>query len=227
MLDVACSTGRHAIRLAYRGFRPAGIDLSPFYIEHARQAGREKGVDVNWVEGAVLDVHRLVDGPFDAFINMFTSIGHGGREADRRLFEGPSTLAAPGACLVVGTTNRDYLLKEFQDETLNLAGDIRVYQKRRLSEDGSRLLSEWHFFDATDGDLEPTLRIPMGQQLYDAASLADLLTQVGWHIEATCDATAARPGELGPVDAYSKNIWIMATVDEDLTSSTTAKGQLG
>ncbi len=66
VLDFAYSTGRHAIRLTQLGFRLAGIDLAPFYIEHARQAGREKGVDVDWVEGAGLDVHWLVDGPFDA-----------------------------------------------------------------------------------------------------------------------------------------------------------------
>jgi SAM-dependent methyltransferase len=210
VLDVACGAGRHATRLARRGFAVTGIDISPLYIELAREGAREAGVDVTWVLGDALDRDDLTGGPFDAFISMFTSIGYEGREADLRLFEGLLTLAAPGAVLVVETGNRDYLVKQFQNETLDLAGDVRVYQKRQLSEDGNALLSDWSFFDAANGALTPTLRLPMEHQLYDADSLAHLLTAAGWRVTGSQGATAAQPGTLGPVSADSKNIWMTA-----------------
>ncbi len=210
VLDVACGTGRHATRLARRGFAVTGIDLSPLYIEIAQRHAQAAGVDVNWVIGDALVRDDLTNGPFDAFISMFTSIGYEGREADLRLFEGLLALAAPEAVLIVETGNRDYLMKQFQNETLDLAGDVRVYQKRQLSEDGNTLLSDWSFFDAASGGLTPTLRLPMSHQLYDADSLADLLTAAGWLVTGSQGAEAARPGTLGPVTSDSKNIWMAA-----------------
>jgi hypothetical protein len=51
----------------------------------------------------------------------------------------------------------------------------------------------------------------MEHQLYDADSLADLLTAAGWQVTVTRGATtAAQPGELGSVTGDSKNIWMAA-----------------
>lgn len=212
VLDVACGVGRHAIRLARRGFRVTGIDLSPLYIGLAEKAGMRNGVEVEWIVGDAADASELLDGPFDAFISMFTSIGYAGRDSDLRLLKGLRRLAAPGAALILEVANRDYLVRAFQAETLDVAGATRVYQKRRLSPDGESLLSDWHFFreTATGDGPEPVLHVPMEHRLYDTASLAGLLAQAGWSVQATYGVTADAPGRLGPVGVDSKSIWMAA-----------------
>lgn len=51
ILDVGCGTGRHAVRLAKRGYRVTGIDLSAGMLAEARRAASEANVAVDWVQG--------------------------------------------------------------------------------------------------------------------------------------------------------------------------------
>ncbi len=43
VLDIACGTGPHLIRLADRGFRMSGLDLSPGNVEFLRERLAAKG----------------------------------------------------------------------------------------------------------------------------------------------------------------------------------------
>jgi len=74
VLDIACGTGPHLIRLAERGFRMSGLDLSPENIEFLRQRAAAKGLDVALRVG---DMTRFrLDQPVDAAICMQDSQGH-------------------------------------------------------------------------------------------------------------------------------------------------------
>src|SRR5262249_61367717 len=46
VLDIACGTGPHLIRLGRRGYRVAGLDLSPDNISFLRERAAEEGLDV-------------------------------------------------------------------------------------------------------------------------------------------------------------------------------------
>jgi len=61
VLDVGCGPGRHALELARRGFHVHGIDISPEFVEIAREVAEREGL----AERATferLDARRLVDG---------------------------------------------------------------------------------------------------------------------------------------------------------------------
>lgn len=49
LLDVACGTGRMAIRLAAQGYAVTGVDVVPEMIARARQKAAERPVNVEWV----------------------------------------------------------------------------------------------------------------------------------------------------------------------------------
>ena len=51
VLDLACGHGRLANRLAGRGVRVTGLDLSAFFLERARADAAARGVEVEYVEG--------------------------------------------------------------------------------------------------------------------------------------------------------------------------------
>ncbi len=74
VLDIACGTGPHLIRLAERGYRMAGLDLSPKNIEFLRERVAAKGHRAELVVGD-MTAFRLA-APVDAAICMQDSQGH-------------------------------------------------------------------------------------------------------------------------------------------------------
>ena len=62
-LDLACGTGRNALRLAEQGFEVTAMDVSVVAIDRARATAAERGLDVDW-QVADLDEAEL-GGPWD------------------------------------------------------------------------------------------------------------------------------------------------------------------
>ncbi len=74
VLDIACGTGPHLVRLAERGYHMAGLDLSQRNIEFLGQRLADKGLAADLVVGDMTDF-RLAR-PVDAAICMQDSQGH-------------------------------------------------------------------------------------------------------------------------------------------------------
>jgi SAM-dependent methyltransferase len=74
VLDIACGTGPHLVRLAERGYAMAGLDLSRRNIEFLRERLNGKGLGGDLVVGDMTDF-RLAR-PVDAAICMQDSQGH-------------------------------------------------------------------------------------------------------------------------------------------------------
>jgi SAM-dependent methyltransferase len=74
VLDIACGTGPHLIRLGERGYRMSGLDLSLENIGYLRERARRAGLDVAL---RVADMTRFrLPRPVDAAICMQDSQGH-------------------------------------------------------------------------------------------------------------------------------------------------------
>jgi D-arabinose 1-dehydrogenase-like Zn-dependent alcohol dehydrogenase len=85
----ACSTPRaapdgSALRLAERGLRVTGIDISEEEVVQARRLAAERGVGARFERG---DLHSLPEEGFDAIVHWGNSFGH-------RLTAGPSSTSA-------------------------------------------------------------------------------------------------------------------------------------
>ncbi|HEV8617303.1 MAG TPA: class I SAM-dependent methyltransferase [Methylomirabilota bacterium] len=74
VLDIACGTGPHLVRLANRGYEMSGLDLSSRNIEFLRERLADKGHGGELVVGDMTDF-RLAR-PVDAAICMQDSQGH-------------------------------------------------------------------------------------------------------------------------------------------------------
>jgi SAM-dependent methyltransferase len=182
VLDVACGIGRLSIPLAERGYRVTGIDISSMYIQRAGEYAAEAGADARFVEGDMRQAEVLLgdEVPFDAFINMFTSNGYYGRDADLDLFQQLRRLASPGALLVVLTINRDWLIRNFEPEGLERAGHIRVLQNRTLNLETSSIHSDWEFYEGQGEGLRLLLKLEMEHRVYSLDEFKALLEEAGW-----------------------------------------------
>ena len=182
VLDVACGTGRLAIPLARRGYRVTGIDLSPLFVDKARERSADEGLDVDFIVGDMQGVSSSMakHGPFDAVINMFTSNGYYGRDGDLELFEQLQDLSSPGAIMVVLTMNRDWMMGNFQPEGVDSAGAIRILQRRRLDLETSTLHNDWEFYEGEGDDLRVRLRLQLDHRVYSLHDLKALVEEAGW-----------------------------------------------
>lgn len=74
VLDLGCGTGGHAVPLARRGYRVAGVDRSAEMLARAAEKAQEAGVAIDLREGDVRTVR--VGQTFDAVIVMFAVMGY-------------------------------------------------------------------------------------------------------------------------------------------------------
>jgi SAM-dependent methyltransferase len=60
LLDLACGTGRMALRLAELGYEVTGVDLTPQMIGWARRKAAKQGLPIEWVvaDARTFDLHK-------------------------------------------------------------------------------------------------------------------------------------------------------------------------
>lgn len=139
VLDAPCGHGRIAQRLAARGMRVTGIDITPLFIELARERAGAAGVEVEYLEG---DVRELSFGErFDAVVNWFTSFGYFDDEGNRRVLANFHRALRPGGLLLIEQASRDFLLASLP------AGGQAVW----LAERGDDLMLDKVSFDPLAG----------------------------------------------------------------------------
>lgn len=64
LLDLACGTGRVALRMALQGYQVTGVDIVPEMIARARQKAAEHSVSIEWVVADARSFHLQKQFPF-------------------------------------------------------------------------------------------------------------------------------------------------------------------
>ena len=114
VLDLACGHGRIANRLAGRGASVTGLDVTPRFLDRARDQARAHGVEVDYVHGDMRDL--AWEGRFDAVTCVFTSFGYFDDDANRRVLRGVRRVLRPGGSLCLDLNHLPWLLKNFRDK---------------------------------------------------------------------------------------------------------------
>jgi len=95
-LDLACGAGRNAVWLAERGWTVTGVDFSDVALENARRLAAERGVEVEWVEGDLLEWRP--SGEFDLVAVLYLQLP---AEERRAVLARAAAAVAPGGTLLV------------------------------------------------------------------------------------------------------------------------------
>jgi SAM-dependent methyltransferase len=135
LLDVPCGFGRHAGPLAQAGYRVTGVDRSPTLLDEARR--RSEDADAPRLVRADYRSLPFEDESFDAALNLFSSLGYLGDEADTEVLAEIRRVLRPGARLVIETMHRDLLVRDFSERDWRLAGEGRLLLEQRTFETSS------------------------------------------------------------------------------------------
>ena len=143
VLDLGCGVGRHVVYLAERGFRMAGLDISPTGIRLTEEACSVRQFDF---EGHVSDMSALpwTDETFDAVLSI-SAIHHHPRQEIVRTLREVRRVLKPGGLLLADfpcTDTTDYRQMRIQVS----AGEIAEVEPNTFVDQRSGL-------DDTDGFL--------------------------------------------------------------------------
>lgn len=148
VLDLACGHGRLANRLAARGCRVTGLDITPVFLDRARADAQALGVEVEYVHG---DMRELPwTGEFDRVVNWFTAYGYFGDADNRRVLAEVRRALRPGGRFALECMNLMWLLRNFRpsvttelpdgtvvaDEHTLDAGTARAVNTRTITREG-------------------------------------------------------------------------------------------
>jgi SAM-dependent methyltransferase len=175
ILDLACGFGRHANRLAALGHQVTGIDITPGFLEIARQDAKRRGVEVTYLEGDMRQLNYVEE--FDRVMLLFTAFGYFEDDENFQVLMRIARALKPGGLLVFDIQNRDTFLKGFLPYIVTeKEGDLlidriafdtvtgRLYNRRIVIRNGIR--KDKPFF----------------VRLYNPTEIVDLVTRAGMEI---------------------------------------------
>jgi len=173
VLDAPCGYGRHANRLADRGYDVRGLDAEQGFLERARRSADGRDVAVEYAVG---DVRELPwpDDCVDAAYNVFTSFGYFDAADNRRTLSELARVVRPGGRVVVDTVDRDAMVREFQPVHVEERGDDVLIDRHEFDPRAGRMQTDR--IQIRDGDrteMSYVLRV------YTYTELAALFDDVG------------------------------------------------
>ena len=178
VLDLACGFGRHAIRMAKRGYRVTGVDFNPRYLEIAAADARRAGVTVEWV---ACDMRALdFSGRFDRAYSYFTSFGYYSDDENEAVLARIARALKAGGRLLLDVMNRDWLLTHPQQRTWNQREDgALIMEEASLDLRHSRVISRLTLIEPDRGT-GPAKQFDL--RAYTCAELTALMRRHGLEV---------------------------------------------
>ncbi|MBI5851791.1 MAG: class I SAM-dependent methyltransferase [Planctomycetes bacterium] len=128
VLDLACGTGRIAVRFAQHGCRVVGLDRSPRFLAIARETALARGVEAQWFEGDQRRLHFVEE--FDAVLSWFTSFGYDDDATSRDILARVQRALVPGGRFLLETMNVFQVAFDGEREVKKVGRDRMVDRKR-------------------------------------------------------------------------------------------------
>jgi ubiquinone/menaquinone biosynthesis C-methylase UbiE len=130
LLDAGCGTGNFSLKLAEKGVKVTGIDISEEMISVARIKTEKAGFDIEYRLGNLYDL-PFEDESFDAVFSMaaFEFI-----KEPKKAFDELMRVTKNGGTLMIGTINGDspwgelYQTKEFKEKTVFKHADFKAME---------------------------------------------------------------------------------------------------
>ncbi|MBY8870728.1 class I SAM-dependent methyltransferase [Micromonospora sp. PLK6-60] len=116
VLDLGCGHGRITNRLAERGCRVTGLDLSTTFLKRARETAAARGVTVDYLHE---DMRNMTwSGRFDRIVNFGNAFGFFDDADDQRVLARVAQALRPGGRFLLETINYPRYLRDWQPSSV-------------------------------------------------------------------------------------------------------------
>jgi len=193
ILDLMCGNGRIAVFLAKRGYEVVGLDFSPRYISDARRKAEKFDVSdlTKFVVGDVRDLKKYVSGygPFDAIINIWSSIGYYSREVDEKMFRDARDLIKPdGVLIIADTISKEHFLATYSPEYCVEFEDTLILHRIEYDPLTAKIKDLWRFYTKEKQNWRFLGSVWVQVKLYSLSELNELLQETGWIVKDAYDS---------------------------------------
>ena len=136
ILDLCCGHGRHALRLAERGYAVTGLDRDETAIAEARRLALASGSAVQYVVGDMRELDTLPES-FDGIVNMWQSFSYFDEATNAELLRNIHAKLTPGGRFIVDMYNRAYFERNQGDK-------VQVINGITVESQGYMRGNRWH-----------------------------------------------------------------------------------
>lgn len=174
ILDMCCGLGRLSTELALRSYTVCGVDITPSYLEAARETAEAASVSIEYV---LSDVRSFIrPNSFDLALNLYISFGYFDDPDDDLLFvRNVRSSLRPGSCFIIETLGKEIAVREFTTgECFERAG-YSIRTSYECVDSWTGLKNTWHI--SRDGN---SVEKTFVQRLYAASELRRLLLEAGF-----------------------------------------------
>lgn len=188
ILDIACGIGRHVTPLAQAGYQAVGCDFSPGFIQQAQDGARRAGLSesrIRFYRGDYRRIDRTLkragQGPFDAAICIFTSMGHYGEKGDLAVLRAVRRAVRPGGLFVMEMGDRDWVIRNYEPVSVRrVSRDLEIHEQREFDRTQSVVHSNWRFYRGRGRRKRKVFEQEITVRLYSLHELRSLLNRTGW-----------------------------------------------
>ena len=181
VVDLGCGVGRHAVRLAARGYQVTGLDISGYALERARSAARAAGVAVTFRRLDLLSGEDWGVGAADAVVCV-QAFGWGGDDDQLRLLRRVRRLLVPDGVLILDHSSALAIARIYRSSG-HATIDGAEFEFRRSYDPATGRSGGEVRIRRADGS---TVVLPDDVRLYTPAEIRTLLVRAGF--ESTMDA---------------------------------------
>lgn len=195
-LDVACGIGRHAVELAESGVEVHGVDISPEYVDSARERATDAGVEDS-TSFEVADMRELStrDRTYDLVTNLWTAFGYFDEETNEAVAEGFHDRVASDGALVMELANKEAIMANYTESSASRGDGLLYVERSEYTPETGRMETTMTLFrydedqadesdpDATgagDTQYEQVGEMTWDTRLYSPAELRRLLERAGF-----------------------------------------------
>ncbi len=174
VLDLCCGVGRHSLAFARLGFSVTGVDLTPSYLEAAKESAAIEGLSIEYILADAREFQRLEE--YALCVNLGASFGYNEDiEDDTRILRRCRENLMPEGAFVLETIGKETAARAFTETECLERDGWSVSARYNIVGNWEKLGNSWR---ASKGDTvyERSFAI----RLYSGTEIRRALLDVGF-----------------------------------------------